>query len=470
MVYHVYVHNPWPDITPGLTLDGIGWFFQRDQTWWPHVKGWIDYARRVQLQLQRGRPAVDVAVFTGEDIPRRSVLPDRLVSSLPGIFGAERVESERVRLLNEGHPKHTVFTVSSAKNFTPISDWIDPLKGYTYDSFNKDVLLQAKAVDGRMVLPSGAAYRVVVIPLPDRMTMNDAIFRSTEVADKLAELRAAGVVVLEEGNGLPYTDASFEKFGLERDLIAVENGAPAEELAWIHRTDEKSEIYFLSNQLERERTLTISLRGEGKSVLLRDPVTGESRAVEADVVNGRTEATVTLPVGGSLFIEMTQKAFQPGKEAQNRIRQALTNPWRVTFEGREPQTWPTLTDWTANDDPQIKYFSGLAVYETEVDWRGEKTGKKYLDLGHVGVMAEVFVNGKSCGIAWTPPYRVDVSQALKQGENTIRVEITNVWANRLNGIKAGEISGEGVYHSSPHRFGNRLISSGLLGPVEIITE
>jgi len=75
-----------------MTLDGIGLFFQRDQTWWKQGKAWVDYARRCQTLLQFGHPVVDVAVFTGEELPTRAILPDRLVPSLPGIFGKERVE------------------------------------------------------------------------------------------------------------------------------------------------------------------------------------------------------------------------------------------------------------------------------------------------------------------------------------------------------------------------------------------
>ena len=95
LFYHVYVHNPWLDRKPGMTLDGIGLFFQRDQTWWDKgAKAFSEYATRCQSLLQYGHPVTDIAVFTGEEVPRRSILPERLVPSLPGIFGAERVECE----------------------------------------------------------------------------------------------------------------------------------------------------------------------------------------------------------------------------------------------------------------------------------------------------------------------------------------------------------------------------------------
>lgn len=99
LFFHVYVHNPWLDRKPGMTLDGIGLFFQRDQTWWNKgAKAFCEYITRCQSLLQYGHPVADIAVFTGEEMPRRSILPERLVPSLPGIFGAERVESERIRL------------------------------------------------------------------------------------------------------------------------------------------------------------------------------------------------------------------------------------------------------------------------------------------------------------------------------------------------------------------------------------
>jgi len=92
VVLHVFTHNPWINKKPGMTLDGVGLYFQRDQIWFKQSKAWIDYLARCQALLQMGKPVVDIAVFTGEEIPRRSLLPDRLVNTLPGIFGKEKVE------------------------------------------------------------------------------------------------------------------------------------------------------------------------------------------------------------------------------------------------------------------------------------------------------------------------------------------------------------------------------------------
>ena len=158
LFYHVYVHNPWLDRQPGMTLDGIGLFFQRNQTWWDKgAKAFSEYATRCQSLLQYGHPVTDIAVFTGEEVPRRSVLPERLVSSLPGLFGTERIESERIRLANEGQPLRVrPVGVTHSANMADPEKWVNPLRGYAYDSFNKDALLRlAKAENGRMKLAEG---------------------------------------------------------------------------------------------------------------------------------------------------------------------------------------------------------------------------------------------------------------------------------------------------------------------------
>lgn len=98
-------------------------------------------------------------------------IAERLVPSLPGIFGAERVESERIRLANEGQPLRVrPVGVTHSANMADPEKWVNPLRGYAYDSFNKDALLRlAKAENGRMTLPGGASYKVLVLPLPRPM-------------------------------------------------------------------------------------------------------------------------------------------------------------------------------------------------------------------------------------------------------------------------------------------------------------
>lgn len=294
LFFHVFTHNPWLDRAPGMTLDGIGLFYQRDQTWFRESSAFVDYATRCQTLLQKGTPVVDIAVFTGEEMPRRAILPDRLVSMLPGIYGAERVESERVRLANEGQPLRVVpVGVTHSANMADPDKWINPLRGYQYDSFNKDALLRlAKVEDGHIVLPGGGRYKVLVLPTARPMDPT-AVPLSKEVEQKIAEWKEQGVIIPE----LPYKAESFAVMGLERDVEL-----PAE-VAYAHRTADDMEIYFIANQKNEARNFTASFRQKGLAPKLYDAVTGRTYIPEQWAEReGRTEVSLSLPAYGSRFV------------------------------------------------------------------------------------------------------------------------------------------------------------------------
>jgi hypothetical protein len=303
MVLHVFTHNPWMNKKPGMTLDGVGLYYQRDQTWFKQSKAWIDYLARCQALLQMGKPVVDIAVFTGEEIPRRSVLPDRLVNSLPGIFGEEKVAHEKIRLQNIGEPLRQIPDgVSHSANMADPEDWIDPLNGYKYDSFNPDALMMMSVKNGRVVLPGGTNYAVLVLPGKHPMQPNSDLV-SLAVAKKLLQLVTDGATVIMskeylQGIGLrdnddriklilkqmllkgnkkgkviftPYTDSSFEKLGVPRDVEIVNN---KHSIAWTHRYTVDGDIYFISNQSGKEQSGEYLFRGNYKNVDILDPVTG----------------------------------------------------------------------------------------------------------------------------------------------------------------------------------------------------
>jgi len=121
----------------------------------------------------------------------------------------------------------------------------------------------------------------------------------------------------------------------------------------------------------------------------------------------------------------------------------------------------------------VKYFSGTATYAKDVQappaWF-RPGAKLFLDLGKVKEIAEVSVNGQPVGLAWRPPFRVDVTGALKPGANRIEIRITNLWANRMIGDT--QPSAERQYTFStfkPYKPDSPLLESGLLGPVRLST-
>ncbi|MDR0891295.1 MAG: DNA-binding protein [Mediterranea sp.] len=466
LFFHVYVHNPWMDRRPGMTLDGIGLFFQRDQTWWNHgAKALADYAARCQTLLQYGHPVVDIAVFTGEEMPRRAVLPERLVPSLPGIFGRERVESERLRLLNEGQPLAVrPVGVTHSANMALPERWVNPLRGYAYDSFNRDALLRLATVrDGRLTLPGGASYQLLVLPLRRPMDPNPVPL-SDPVKQKIKEWEAAGLAVPQ----VPYTADDFSAYGVARDVVLPPD------VAWTHRQGAEADIYFVANQLAKRRTFSASLRRAGGQPELWNPQTGEITTPAACTEKeGRTEVGLTLEPYESTFIVFPTKAWGVKKSAPEKSLTLALQPseYTVTFtaNGKSVRR-DRLFDWSREADEGIRYYSGTAVYRTTFEWKHdrEREARVYLLLGDVKDIASVRLNGKECGTAWTAPYRVPIGTAIKKGTNVLEIEVTNTWANALQGADEGKPSFEGIWTNAKYRRAEKaLLPAGLLGPLSI---
>jgi hypothetical protein len=149
-------------------------------------------------------------------------------------------------------------------------------------------------------------------------------------------------------------------------------------------------------------------------------------------------------------------SFQPDRGA----------PSHITLE--------ILRSWADSSDIGVKYFSGTATYsktfQASPEWLAKAVGLRiWLDLGSVRNLAEVVVNGKSLGIVWKTPFRVDVKEALKPGANTLEVKVTNLWVNRLIGDAQPDVAKKYTYTTqSFYRANSPLQPSGLLGPIRIV--
>lgn len=530
MVYHVFAHNPWMDRRPGMTLDGVGLYFQRDQTWWKPGREWVAYAQRCQALLQQGVPVADVGVFIGEDAPRRSVLPHHLTEVLPGIVGKQRVDAERERLANAGQPvRQKPNGVWHSANMALPEDWTNPLNGYAYDSFNPDALLRlAKVKDGRVVFANGTSYGLLVLPNVGKM-MPNAHWMSAAVAEKLLQLVNDGATILigpkptqatdaSEADALrmhkavdalwdgqflasqsvsgtmlvksigkgrvvktPYTATDFGALGIAPDVLAFDqNDGPAPRIAYTHRTHSNFDIYFISNQMDSARVMNLSLRTSGRVPELFDPVSGTIAEANAWVMEGgRTHLPVRLEANGSVFVvfrKTTREAQRANGLNWVEPKTALTlkGPWQVRFDPAfggpsEPVLTDTLFKWNHWPDQSIRYYSGSAVYATEFVWRDEvHNGSVFVNLGKVHNMAEVTLNGQPCGVAWTAPWCIDISKALRQGTNQLQITVTNTWANRLMGDQLVPDDQRITRTTAPFRLaGQPLLDAGLLGPVGV---
>lgn len=460
LFFHVNTHNPWLDRKPGMTLDGIGLFFQRDQTWFAEAKPFVDYITRCQTLLQKGKPVVDIAVYIGEDIPSRAFTPDRLVPMLPGLFGTKRVISERRRLANVGQPmEESPVGVRHSAGIIDLKDWINPLHGYQYDSMNKDALLNQPF-----------NYKVLVIPT--------GILVSKEAQDKIEQLRKKGVLIIDK----PWREKTLKD--IEPDVTfwpeTIEDKEPLEGIAYTHRKADGKDIYFFSNQNNKFVSMTATLRAAGSRPMKYDPINDTTMPVISSHSDGKhTTINESMLPYQSFFIILDEKG-------EMSTTSDLLSSNGISLPGRrymEDQLWDIhfkesgitlkqqrLFDWSQHEDDRIRYFSGHARYTTILEWKGKPDEKGSLQLPNVHDIAHVWVNGIDCGIAWTAPYAVDISGTLKKGKNTIEIEVVNTWHNALRGMDKGKAPYEGIWTNAKYRTkGDGLLPAGLLEQPYLIT-
>ena len=135
-----------------------------------------------------------------------------------------------------------------------------------------------------------------------------------------------------------------------------------------------------------------------------------------------------------------------------------------------------LEDWSKRPEEAVKHFSGTATYQKTFQVSGLKfpVSKVFLDLGTFSETAKVTLNGKDLGVLWCAPRRVDITEALKPGDNELKIEVVNNWPNRL--IGDGKLPADqrrtktNINKYNPPKTGDQpLHASGLLGPVSIST-
>ncbi len=435
-VLHVMIHQPWEDRNPGINAPW-GTEFNRHNTWFGYARPWVDYLRRCSVLLQAGTPVADVAYFISEDAPK---------------------------MAGERRP---------------------PLPpGYDYDYINADVIENGlKVKNGQFVLPNGVRYSLLV--LPESETMRPALLkRIKKLVDEGGAVLGPKPLRSPSLERYPDCDAEVQKLAADlwdkgrvmtgRDLtealqhlkVAPDVVCP-EDMLWKHRQDGDSDIYFVSNQQYEERTETISFRAHGTAPVLWYADSGRIESIPYEVVNGRTTVSLHFEPAGSVFVVFgrdTAGIQEPEPELPQ--VEEINGPWQVQFPSMTV-TFETLTPWNENADPAIKYYSGTATYRTTFTLP-YRCAAAVLDLGRVDEMARVRVNGKDVGTLWKPPYTIDISSAVKPGENALEVDVVNVWLNRLVGdAQPGVENPETFTTTKSWKADTPLQSSGLLGPVVV---
>lgn len=516
-------HQPEREVPkkPGMTWGRWGINFERTNTWWEPGAAWMSYLARCQFLLQQGLFVADLCY-----------------------------------LYRDGAP--------SGLEVEPLEPQLPA--GFDYDACNAEVVLtRMNVVDGRIVLPDGMQYRVLVLSPTDRMSL--------PVLRRIRDLVKAGATIMGPKPtkspslaGYPESDSMLQEIANEvwgkcdgkvvtehrygagrivwgrplRDALGVapDFESANRDLLYIHRRAGDTDIYFVSNQQARAMVVDCTFRVSGKAPELWHPDTGKiERVAMYSTKSGRTTLPLHLDPAGSMFVvfrpatgrmdpvvamaksrevfrndgataaysaplpmppvieqgKLTLTAWHAGDytfiTAGGAKLQAnasdlpppveITTPWRVAFppnHGAPPAyMFPRLASWTESMHVGVKYFSGTATYTTTftlpADYPAENR-RIYLDLGTVKHLAEISVNKKSFGVLWKEPFRIDVTDALKPGDNAFEIKVTNVLANRMIGDQRlpekDRITWAAFNPFDPQshpRVDTLPLPSGLLGPV-----
>lgn len=458
LVFHTYTHNPQnPFSPPGSSFgSGIGSPFLRGQTWWKFMPEFTTYLSRCSYMLERGKPVSDVLWYLGDEINHK---PNQ----------------------NAPFPE-----------------------GFKYDYCNPDILLNRLSVkNGKIETPEGISYRVMWLPDTPRML--------PETLEKIYELVKSGativgnapekLVTLTGGNvsqqrfetavkkiwgkkdqkGIRKVGKGYIISNLSLD-IALKNlnivpDVTGDKALWSHRQVEGADWYFVCPPKGEDFNGVLDFRCNGY-VELWDPVTGKSFPIENHRKGNRTSVKLTLPAAGACFIVFHHSdKFKSEDDLKNQGEKksymSLSAPWTITFPSGWGVTTPLkvteLKPWKElNVSDEGKAFSGSALYKTSFNIDNIKKGMSvFLDLGKVEMIASVSINGKPFRPLWAPPYSLDITDAVKTGENTLTVEITSTWFNRLvyDAGQPEEIRKTWTINGPSKDV--PLRNSGLLGPVKL---
>jgi hypothetical protein len=457
---HVSVHQP-NDNAPGLALGQYGMWFNRLETWAEQARAWTDYIARSCFLLQQGKAVMDGAYFYGEESSATGINHARAPRIAEG-YNYDFVNSES--LLNE-------FSVQGGRLVTKSDMQYRVLYlGGTSNWMTLPVLNKV-----RSLVKDGAI--VVGLPPTDSPSMSD------NVAAWKAEQRevwATGAVQRQVGRGKVYRTLNLD------DVLGAENIQPDFKyikpdqdaiVQFTHRRDGDTDIYFVNNRADHVAYTTADFRVTGKAPEFWTADTGKIQPAPYTIHDGVTTVSLRMEPRDAFFVVFRQSTASMSREIAAPIRTTITNvsgPWQVEFQaGRgapKSAEFSGLSDWSNNSNLGIKYFSGVATYTKKIDVPASAltSGARIeLDLGKVHEMAEVAVNGKPEGIAWKPPYRVDITDAVKIGENTLSIKVVNLWPNRLIGDQQPGMKKVAFAPNSTYKANDPLLPSGLIGPVEI---
>ncbi|RLE01394.1 MAG: hypothetical protein DRI99_01120 [Candidatus Aminicenantes bacterium] len=519
ITYHVYAHSPEEAGFPGRAYHA-GVDLNPRVVWWPKARPFMDYLARCCYMLQQGLFVADVAYYYGDKAPNfwplfHNVPEKPLLEGLGEGYDYDVVNTDVI--LNRMTVKDGLIVLPDGMSYRLLvlpDERTMPL----------EVLIKLE----KLVSEGATIIGPKPEDVPGLKDHQKQAMKLRDLADRMWG-KCDGISVKQNyyGRGKVIWGLTPRQWLLQNS-IGPDFSSEIEEqnthLDYIHRRTEDKDIYFVRNKSLTPINTWCVFRVKDKTPQLWDPIDGSIKAVftHRKVPDG-TSVWLNLPPAGSVFVVFSNKTFSAGVDlavlseekhdssfpliqvhgvnrTTARVRvwqngeyevtgingqkkqikvyslpqpQTIEGEWTVEFDpkwGAPPSIiLPKLISWTDHESEGVKYYSGPGYYIKTIDIAEEwmSSGRRvYLDLGEVHEVAEVFINGQSAGILWTPPFRTEITPFIKPGSNDIKVEVRNMWINRLCGDL--KLPPEKRFCRTNIRSNWQLYPAGLLGPVRLL--
>ena len=458
MFFHGTTFSPQHDAWPG-------WKFYASVDMSPTNSIWRDapylmqYVERCQRFLQWGQPDNDFLVY----LPVRNMWREmgRKTDKGDGMSAGTAAKFTRHELLMQ-------FDIHSMAKKAP--DFIETIlaidrEGFDCDYISDRYLLTTEWRNGRLVTAAGTAYKGLIVP--------DGAILTPALQAHLDELRAQGAPVINGVNGTEMNRVA------RPEAMRKELGLRA-----IRRQNDEGHHYFIANLTPDDVSALVPLAVDCDEALFFDPLTGDVKPAECQ--DG--QVFIALRSGQSVVLKVRKggrssvMAQTPQLQDNHITAPVALGPWQLSFVESSPNveksfTLNSLCGWETLDDDSVNVLMGTGVYTTTVRLSKAQARQHWmLDLGDVRESARVYINNVFVGCAWSVPFVLDCGDALRRGKNEIRIEVTNLPANRIadmdrRGVewrKFKEINIVDLNYKKTNYASWKPVKSGLCSPVRLV--
>ncbi|MCC8174706.1 MAG: glycosyl hydrolase family 2, partial [Odoribacter sp.] len=491
MVFHGTPYSPKEAEWPGWMFYASINMSPANINLWKEAPGLFDYISRSQAFLQMGQPDNDFLVY----LPVYDMWHTQKGCMLTfDIHGMKRKAPKFINIVNR------------------IID-----SGYDVDYISDNFILSSVVKNGMIQTIGGTTYKAIVIPAVDKMPLkvmkhlvamarqgakivfvenypqsvpgfNNWEKNSLELQKEVKKLPTVSsfdeVKISSFGKGTVVTGSDYGQ-ALEACGVAPEEIRTKWSMQAIRRKNDTGHHYFISSLQGKDKEGWILLSVDANEAVIYDPMTGKTGKATVKKENGKTYVYLQMKSGESLILQ-TYKSQAPQIDNWNYYKPqtlslGLDKGWNLQFTESEPEIkgvyeLEELGSWTELDIPNTKINSGSGLYTITFTLPQINADDWILDLGDVRESARVKINGQEVGSVWAVPYYMHVGNYLKNGENTLEIEVTNLPANRIadydrRGIewrKFKEINVVNLSYKKDKYDKWGAVPSGLLGDVKLI--